>query len=211
MMNEKEDEVYSMKLHVSSIKDNTSGEFQEKGPTNNKKQLNSVGQKQKDQSVREDTVNREQKPDKSKDSKIPILLIGTSNIKLIDPQRWPQYSTKEHQAFTLEEAIEVIEGYKTEPGTFHPNVTIFHSLTNDIKTLEADECVRQISALTNKTIEVFPNTKIIISLATPRNDNEMWNIRGELANAMLKQEFRENDKIVVCDNSNLSVNGKTES
>lgn len=72
----------------------------------------------KDQSVREDTVNIEQQPDQSKDSTISILIIGTSNIKLIDPQRWSQYSTKKHQAFTLEEAIEIIEGYKTEPGKF---------------------------------------------------------------------------------------------
>lgn len=77
MINEKLDEVYSMKLHVSRT--TLQVNFRKKGPSNNKKQANSVGLKQKDQSIREDTGNREQKPDKSKDSKIPILLVGTSH------------------------------------------------------------------------------------------------------------------------------------
>lgn len=59
-----------------------------------------------------------------------------------------------------------------------------------------------------KTLEVFPDTKIIISLAILRKDKEEWNIKGELTNALIKKKFRENNTIIICDNSNLAVNGK---
>lgn len=62
-----------------------------------------------------------------------------------------------------------------------PAVVIFHSLTNDIKSqLDAEGCVKMMSTLIEKTLGKFPDTKIVLSLATPRMDRDDWNIKEEL-------------------------------
>ena len=77
-----------------------------------------------------------------------------------------------------------------------PAVIIFHSLTNDIKSqLDAEGCVKKMKLLIDKTSQKFPETKIFLSLATPRMDRDDWNDKGELINAMLKQKFRKSQNI----------------
>lgn len=91
-----------------------------------------------------------------------------------------------------------------------PAVVIFHSLTNDIKSqLDAEGCVKKMSTLIEKTLVKFSDTKIVLSLATPRMDRDDWNIKGELINAMLKHNFGKSEKIFFCDNSNLAEQGKS--
>ena len=181
-----------MKIHAMSIKDNGSGEFQEVVSPSSKKQVTST----------------KSKPQDSKDDRVSTLFIGTSNIKFIDPQKWPQYSTRKKLAFTIKQTSDIIDQQASESQSYHPQVTVFHSLTNDIKNLEAEECVEQMIALIDKTVRAFPETKIIVSLATPRDDKEEWNIKGELVNAMLKHKLQGNEKVIVCDNNNLAQNGK---
>jgi hypothetical protein len=41
--------------------------------------------------------------------------------------------------------------------------------------MEASQCVNRMSDLINVSLENFPNTEIIASLATPRSDNNDWN------------------------------------
>jgi hypothetical protein len=60
--------------------------------------------------------------------KTPLLLIGTSNIRFIEPQRWPQYATQKITAYTIECAIDKVNNCGSDQ---KPAVTIFHSLTND--------------------------------------------------------------------------------
>jgi hypothetical protein len=52
-----------------------------------------------------------------------------------------------------------------------PSVIVYHVLTNDIISMEASQCVNRMSDLINVSLENFPNTEIIASLATPRSDN----------------------------------------
>ena len=88
-------------------------------------------------------------------------------------------------------------------------VTIFHSLTNDIKSpLDADQCVKKMTALIDKTVAKFPDTNIVISLVTPRKDSEEWNMKDDLINALLKHKFRKAKNIHLCDNSNLADQGR---
>jgi hypothetical protein len=141
-----------------------------------------------------------------RNGKTPLLLIGTSNIKFIEPQRWLQYATQKVTAYTIESAVDKVNNCDSDQ---KPAVTIFHSLTNDIKSpLDADGCVKKMASLVDKTLDKFPDTKIIISLATPRSDNDDWNAKGELINAMIKHNYRKAENIHLCDNSNLAELGR---
>lgn len=70
----------------------------------------------------------------------------------------------------MENAIDKIESYGP---AMKPAVVIFHSLTNDIKSqLDAEGCVKMMSTLIEKTLGKFPDTKIVLSIATPRMDRD---------------------------------------
>jgi hypothetical protein len=61
-----------------------------------------------------------------------------------------------------------------------------------------------MASVVARTLDKFPDTNIIISLATPRSDNYDWNVKGELINAMIKHNYRKAKNIHLCDNSNLA-------
>ena len=146
--------------------------------------------------------NEEPIQEKRKTTKTSLVVIGTSNIKHIEPQRWSKYTTRKITAYTIEDAINAIGTLKEKA-----DVVVFHSLTNDIKHMTPDECTTKMLDLLEKTKNKSSDTKIIISLATPRSDREEWNINQELVNAMLKQNLRGKQNVSISENSNLAYHG----
>ncbi|CAG2201180.1 unnamed protein product [Mytilus edulis] len=129
-----------------------------------------------------------------------VTIIGTSNTKGIDPQGMSsRYSINKVVAYTLSETESKVRSL-----TNVPKVLVFHSLTNDIKTCHPDECIFKMETIINVSLELFPDTKIVLSLPTPRADNPTFNNRGLLISALLKEKFNDNKMIAFCDNSNLS-------
>jgi hypothetical protein len=61
--------------------------------------------------------------------------------------------------------------------------------------------------LVNEINDVFVNTKIIISLPTPRADKEALNNKAQMLNLLIKEEFHDERSVVLYDNSNLSYKG----
>ena len=53
--------------------------------------------------------------------------------------------------------------------------------------------------LTDQVEEKWPDSKIIISLATPRNDSNLLQINTQVVNALLKKEYMDNSKITISD------------
>lgn len=51
------------------------------------------------------------------------------------------------------------------------------------------------------------NTKLVVSLATPRADDKKCQTNVELVSAMLRCEYMEDDTVTLCDNGNLSRRG----
>jgi hypothetical protein len=51
------------------------------------------------------------------------------------------------------------------------------------------------------------NTKVVVSLATPRADDKKFQTKVELVNAMLKCEYMEDDTVTLCENGNMSRRG----
>ena len=141
-----------------------------------------------------------------KQSKPKIILMGTSNTEHIKPEKWSKYMTEKETTYTIKEAKEKLLQYVSSDNDI-PSVIVYHVLANDFKSMEASQCVNRMSDLINVSLENFPNTKIIASLATPRSDNNEWNNNTELINVMLKQKYRNHDKVYLSDNSNIGVDG----
>ncbi|CAC5394503.1 unnamed protein product [Mytilus coruscus] len=111
----------------------------------------------------------------------------------------PTRNVNKVAAYTLSETESKVRSL-----TNVPKVLVFHSLTNDIKTCHPDECIFKMETIINISLELFPDTKIVLSLPTPRADNPTFNNRGLLISALLKEKFSDNKMIAFCDNSNLS-------
>ncbi|CAC5360012.1 unnamed protein product [Mytilus coruscus] len=161
------------------------------------------------------------KPDstetKASQNKPQVLLIGTSNTKGIQPEKFSSsYTLQKKEAMTLADTEKTISQIKDPP-----NVLVLHSLSNDLKE-SAPVCVSHMKNLISHIHESMPSTTVVVSLATPRADNKKYQTNVELVNAMLKCEymeddtvinlhiftFMEDDTVILCDNGNLSRLGK---
>ena len=84
-----------------------------------------------------------------------------------------------------------------------PSVLVLHSLTNDLKE-SAPTCISPMKNIITNIQESMSNTKVVVSLATPRADDKKCQTNVELVNAMLKYDYMEDDTVTLCDNGNLS-------
>ena len=108
-----------------------------------------------------------------KRKKPSVLLVGTSNIKGIEPsQLSTKYHTSKETAYTIDQATNIIQDYPSQP-----DVIAYHILSNQIKSSSSGECVDKLLNLVNKTKELKPNSKIIVSLATNRCDDRKLNVK----------------------------------
>lgn len=156
MIDSQEEELYRMKLHIGSISDTNAGNFSEARSKHTKDTKSPA--KQTEDSPPEQTCIQMPKfgngdldhlSHKSEETNVlqrnqatPLLLIGSSNIKYIEPLRWQQYTTQKEIAYKTENAIDRIKSYGPD---MKPAVVIFHSLTNDIKSqLDAEGCVKKM-------------------------------------------------------------------
>jgi hypothetical protein len=77
-------------------------------------------------------------------------------------------------------------------------VLVLHTLTNDLKTKTPTTCIDEMDRICKTIHELYSNTKIILSLPTPRSDSQEYNNKGQLITAMIKDKFRANELITVC-------------
>ena len=189
IVSDKEQEIMSMKLHIGSITDKPLGQLHTEGESGDV----NTGSTQHDDALKQ-----------SKYTKPKVLIMGTSNTKHSNPDKWPRYNTQKEVTFTIQEALDKLESYKpSEPSA----VLVYHTLTNDIKSTDVNECVNKMASLVYISLELFPFTKVVISLATPRSDNIEWNDKAEIINIMLKQKYRRHDRVLLCDNRNIGNSG----
>ena len=89
-----------------------------------------------------------------------------------------------------------------------PTPLMLHSLTNDLKSKSSSDCVDKMCDIVDDIRELYPKTKIIISLPTPRNDSNDFNIKGQIISVMIKDKLRGNTTVSFCDNSNMCYKGE---
>jgi len=117
-----------------------------------------------------------------------VTLIGSSNTNGINPQKLSSnYNLNKIQAFTLEQTEREIRNLHPTP-----SVLVLHTLTNDLKTKTPTTCVDEMDRICKTIHELYSNTKIILSLPTPRGNSQEYNNKGQLITAMIKDKFRTN-------------------
>ena len=133
-----------------------------------------------------------------------VLLVGTSNIKDIEPTRFtPKVYLKKEVKYTVVEAKEYIEQSDTKY-----DAVAFHVLTNDIKGKDTESCITAFSDLIETTQSNFFDTKMIISTETNRTDSNKVNLKVNSINAQIRVKYHENSRVFLSDNENMSVNGQ---
>ncbi|CAG2241035.1 unnamed protein product [Mytilus edulis] len=86
---------------------------------------------------------------KQKDKKPQVLLIGTSNISKIDPEKLSsKYETTKETAYKFNEAEQVIQKLGTSE---NPEVIVLHVLTNELMHSTSSEYVTKMQKLVNET------------------------------------------------------------
>lgn len=135
-----------------------------------------------------------------------VTIIGTSNTKGIDPSKLStKYETIKKYAYTLMETEEMIDQMSEED---HPDVIVLHSLTNDVGNFSNEDCVHKMNNIVVKIFQRFKNIKIILSLPTPRADDEKLNNKAQILSLQLKDKFQDVENVTLCDNSNLAYKGR---
>lgn len=129
------------------------------------------------------------------------LLLGTSNISGIRPEKLSQYvDVTKDTAYTLDEATSKIEMNETKP-----DVILLHTFTNDIKVHTPEECLEKLEKITNLISTKWNNTKTIVSLTTPRMDKEIYRINSEILDGLIKRKYLNNSRkeVLISENTNL--------
>lgn len=126
--------------------------------------------------------------------------MGTTNIKNIEPLRLSShFNTENHISYTVEEAKKVINESVSKP-----DAIAFHILTNELKANSSTECFTRLQELIQVTKVMNPTSKIVISLATNRSDEQKLNLKVNTVNSLINEFSLEEDCNFYC---NLGNNG----
>jgi hypothetical protein len=91
-----------------------------------------------------------------------VILIGTSTTRDIDPMSLSvKYTVDKYMAYNLEETATAVSNIVESP-----DVIMFHSLSNDVKTKTNEECVQEFTEIIENVEQRFKDAKEIISLPT---------------------------------------------
>ena len=148
----------------------------------------------------------------------PIILIGDSIIKHIDPRKLSRRTVYKYTypGKTCEEVNKAVDDINTE---LDPSHVIVHCGTNNLVTDSADVCITKVKNLLEKLKKKFPNAEIGVSGLTYREDIDVNSIRVEVNEELKKLSLKNNFAYIdistidkTCLNgSKLHLNGKGSS
>ena len=120
-------------------------------------------------------------------------------------------------------------------GTNKPDAVAFHVLTNELKSNSSIECVSKLLNLIKFTEEKMPSSKILISQATYRSDDQNLNLKVNTINSLInelgngkvqvgkdqekaqsekvshsKNRGEDNSKFSIGDNTSVCLNGQVK-
>ena len=149
-------------------------------------------------------VVEKQSPIVIEKEKKEVLVVGTSIMRNLDPRFLSKdYFTTKLSAYTVEEAGKVISNSKAEP-----DVVIFHSLTNNLKSEDPSDCVKKLKDVVHSTILKWPLSHVMVSLETPRADDPDLNNKVHVINGLIRSTFYKMDSVSIVDHSNLAAQGQ---
>lgn len=136
-----------------------------------------------------------------------VLLIGTSNIKFIKEDKLTPFAKVIKQiGYTLDETYQFISSSELTS----PDLVLFHPFTNDVKRYDPKQCVDKMNHIIEVVQNKWPQSKIIISLATPRADEFHHHTNGQILNALLEQHLHENQSVTTLNHSNMLHDGSPD-
>lgn len=133
-----------------------------------------------------------------------VLLVGSSIIRNIEPKILSKdYEISKSSAYSLEETAKIIENTSSDP-----DVVIFHSMTNNLKTEDPRQCLEKLNEIVEKTEQKWPSTHVMVSMETPRADQPELNDKVLVAYGLIRSTFYKKDNVSIIDNSNLALQGQ---
>ncbi|CAG2257866.1 unnamed protein product [Mytilus edulis] len=194
-LNTKSSEMMKISEENKLLKEKTDSQFNE--ILSLKSQLSSMylpTQQQNEQQFANGSFNNE-----GKSNKPTALFIGTSNTDRINENKLSTaVDITKTTAYTLDEAYEVISTAQCRP-----DVVIIHSLTNDVKNNNPNECMDKLQMVVESISSKWKEAKTIVSLTTPRLDNRLHRLNSEIIDGLVKRKYLDNKDVYVSDNSNM--------
>lgn len=137
-------------------------------------------------------------------SKRKVLLLGSSQTKDLkeDKLSSPDFDVERRTAYTISEAQKLIDDLPAETGS---DVVVLHVITNDVKVASAEEVATEMKSLVKSINGKKPQSKVVLSLGPPRDDNRCYKLKTQLANAILLEEFKASASVTLVPNENLGL------
>ncbi len=134
------------------------------------------------------------------------VLLGNSQTDNINPER---FSERTHltkvQVYTLQQANDWVNSTKVVPHKTAEFVAVYQ-IANDVKTDNVDRVVANMTMLVNSIKDRFESPKILISLATPRDDGLQDKVSQ--INTVIRELSRGDNQVKRCHHHNLADRGR---
>jgi hypothetical protein len=128
-----------------------------------------------------------------------VLLIGTANIEGIKADKLTTVANVQKTIqYTMKDTSTYLQTVVTQP-----TVLVLHSLTNDLKKKNPQQCVNDPFELVTTICAKWPLVKVVISFTTPRCDTLNNSTSAQIINVLLRQKFLGVDNIFFTEHPNM--------
>ena len=144
---------------------------------------------------------------KEKERKEKVLLLGNSQTRLIDPSKFSSRVDLHKQLiYTIDDTDEWLKTNESER-YMDADAIVIHQITNDVKTLPAKQVADNMLDLIDNLKYKFKQSKIVISLGVPRDDNINYQYKTDTVNEILWRELKRDPRATVIHHQNLQYRG----
>ncbi|XP_041472511.1 uncharacterized protein LOC121421778 [Lytechinus variegatus] len=152
--------------------------------------------------------SRGQMNDKTEKKMRKVVIVGNSQISGIDPGKFSQ-NVKLHKVikYTMDDVESWLKSSEAKQTLSDAETVIIHELTNDVKRSSALDCACKMNNLIGLIKVSFKSIKIVISLGTPRDDNQLYQQRVDMANSMLMADALYDRRVKTVHHRNLLYRG----
>ncbi|XP_063959197.1 golgin subfamily A member 6-like protein 25 [Lytechinus pictus] len=152
--------------------------------------------------------SRGQMNDRNEKKMRKVVIVGNSQISGIDPDKFSQ-NVKLHKVikYTMDDVESWLKSSEAKQTLSDAETVIIHELTNDVKRSSALDCACKMNNLIGLIKVSFKSIKIVISLGTPRDDNQLYQQRVDMANSMLMADALYDRRVKTVHHRNLLYRG----
>nr|XP_054756930.1 uncharacterized protein LOC129263018 [Lytechinus pictus] len=152
--------------------------------------------------------SRGQMNDRTEKKMRKVVIVGNSQISGIDPDKFSR-NVKLHKVikYTMDDVESWLKSSEAKQTLSDAETVITHELTNDVKRSSALDCSCKMNNLIGLIKVSFKSIKIVVSLGTPRDDNQLYQQRVDMANSMLMADALYDRRVKTVHHRNLLYRG----